>query len=259
MKKNKKAFTLIELLVVIAIIAILAAMLLPALAAAKKKAQKINCVNNLKQVGLAVRIWEGDNNDTYPMGIAPNAGGPSCVTYPSTSGTIFNAQTGGWASAILGMYGASAVFQCMSNELSTPKIVLCTSDTKSVATNFVSPNGGNFNNLTVSYFVGRDATESNPQGILSGDRSISSSITPTQAITNSVIALGTNGAPNLVWTSGMMHDKTGNIGLADGSVQSTTSSGLRNQTTTTGDASGVGMGVTAAIPGAIGGNYIVNP
>jgi prepilin-type processing-associated H-X9-DG protein len=57
----------------------------------------------------------------------------------------------------------------------------------------------------------------------------------------------------------MMHDKTGNIGLADGSVQSTTSSGLRNQTTTTGDASLVGMGVTAAIPGAIGGNYIVIP
>ena len=64
--KQKKAFTLIELLVVIAIIAILAALLLPALAAAKRKAQRINCVNNLKQVNLAFRIWEGDNRTSIP-------------------------------------------------------------------------------------------------------------------------------------------------------------------------------------------------
>ncbi len=69
MRRRLFLFTLIELLVVIAIIAILAAMLLPALSAARDKAKSTQCVNQLKQVALAVQFYAGANNDMLPSSL----------------------------------------------------------------------------------------------------------------------------------------------------------------------------------------------
>jgi prepilin-type N-terminal cleavage/methylation domain-containing protein/prepilin-type processing-associated H-X9-DG protein len=226
--KKKKAFTLIELLVVIAIIAILAAMLLPVLAAAKRRAQRINCVSNMKQVNLSFRIWEGDNNNEYPMAVSTSIGGAE-ESVVSQTYSAYNQKS-----------GMTNVFCVMSNELSTPKILVCPSDVShnTAATNFSelgstasSPGCGT---NAISYFICGDAQEAYPQMLMTGDRNIGTTATPpagnaSVTMANGNYYYGGNAAnEDWAWSANDMHLKVGNLGFADGSVAEESASGLQN-------------------------------
>jgi hypothetical protein len=185
---------------------------LPILAAPHRRPSQIYCVMNLKQVALSFRIWEGDNNNKYPMAVSVTNGG--AMEWIATN-------------------NVTGCFQVMSNELSTPKILICPEDMVHTfaATNFDK----GFNASHISYFIGIDASnEDYPQRLLCGDDNFQIKGT---MVGSGILSLLTN--TPMEWGQGRHGDAhrkfwmprpkhfVGNLGFADGSVREVGDSGLQ--------------------------------
>ena len=186
--------SLIELLCVIAIITLLAALLLPAVSQVKARARRLQCLNHLHEVGAAFVNFAGDHNGHFPMAVPGRDGG-----------SLELAQSGYHIQG--DFYFSFRHFQAASNQLVTPKLLVCAADTRLPATTFAT-----LSNANLSYFIGVNAAFERPTSILAGDRNL----TNDYATPATLIRLGHNYA--LRWTA-EMHRFQGNLLFSDGHVE----------------------------------------
>src|SRR6478736_1205926 len=198
--KPNFGFTTIDFILVIVALAGILLVILPTWARSRRgRVARVSCTSNLKQIGLAFRIWAGDNEDKFPAQVSITNGGAMEI---AMQGSPYE------------------VFLVMSNELNTPKILLCPDDLnqkRAAAVVFAGWNAPNSKTTvtsfpatnTLSYFVGLEADDTKPVTILSGDDHFSiAGAKPSRGL----LSLSTN--TSVEWRK-ERHPKQGNIALAD--------------------------------------------
>jgi prepilin-type processing-associated H-X9-DG protein len=159
------------------------------------KARRINCISNQKHIGISFLMWAGDHGEKYPAQVSVTNGG---VMELADQGAAFPS------------------FLAISNELSTPKLLICPDDrNRQFVATFTALAGTN-----LSYFVNLDADVTAPQALHVGDRNLA---TNSVALKPGLATLYTNSPVS--WTA-ELHAHRGNVGLADGSVQQVNNSNL---------------------------------
>jgi competence protein ComGC len=195
--RKQPAFTRIELLAILVVLALFIFLLIPALIRAKQRQVQTQCMDNLRLVGTAYRLWGDDANNGYPMERSNTNGGS--LEY-----------------ILSGHLGPH--YRVLSNELGGRlSLLTCPADTRIAASNFTS-----LQNSNISYFLGGDADESNPRLFMAGDRNWETNGVALPA----GLAFLLSNAP-VAWAPKTIHRGSGNVVLSDGSVQKLSSSQLR--------------------------------
>jgi competence protein ComGC len=223
---KSEAFTRIELIVVIVVVFVLLAIFYPLadLRSARAPAYRISCINNLKQIGTAYRVWENDHGDRYPALQSVAKGGWNELLTNADQGFLC------WTN-----YAIMAIeLGKLSNEfVQFPKGLVCPSDERKPAETFTGTNRADSDfkdNRTLSYFVGVSANDSHPESLLGGDRNLGAGTEPDRHYGFSPksgkgndVAIATNAQADPVCWSLKMHSLGksygGNILLGDESVQ----------------------------------------
>ena len=212
-----RAFTLPELAIVLVVIIALALLAIPAMARARAKSSRIMCANNLKMIGLGLRIFPRASQSEFPWQVSTNRGGSEeFLQNPSLA----------WPH-----------FLALSNELSSPRIARCPNDLTGIQpTTWRDAT----NNSAFSYFLGLDASEEYPETILGGDSNLE---LDGQRLRSTLVTLRTNAQIRFDNTRVNKQQgdpwhatpDTGNILLGDGSVQHVRSTLLRQALLLPGD------------------------
>jgi prepilin-type processing-associated H-X9-DG protein len=228
--RGQTGSSLVEVAVVIAVLVVVAGMILPALPGKGGRAHRISCVNSLKQIGTAFRLFANDYDGRYPFQVLAGA----TNGFPDPAGLLpFNPNdpTQVWK-----------LFQAAGYELSSPRILVCPADTRAAAADFASTNASSQSFAhpsqrlkALSYFYGLNAREDDPNQFFTGDRNLTAGGTdsdPTKSLLTGRVDLAAyasnakQGAPQVRWGLGL-HDKAGNVGFSDGHVEQLTSGKLR--------------------------------